>query len=305
MKVLVTGGAGYTGIPLTAALLNAGHHVTIVDNFMFGYDPILPLVSHPRLEIVKTDIRNEERPYLKHQDAIFLLAAISGYPACEANPHSAKLINVDSTASIVKGLAPSQLLIFASTTSFYGSSGKLSAEDVAVEPVSLYGVTKRDGEAIVMERSRSISLRWATVFGISARFRSGLLVNDFVERAVQERTIVLYDADSRRTFIHIDDLVAGYLFTLDHAAAMAGKVYNMGSERLNYTKREIAERICTMVPCDIVEGKAGDTDIRNFLVSFERAKALGFDCRRTLDEGIRDLIKLFRFYAPHSFIKPI
>jgi nucleoside-diphosphate-sugar epimerase len=305
MNMLITGGAGYTGVPLCAALLEAGHNVTIVDNFLFGYDSILHLVAHPRLEIIKADIRGEDRSYLKGKDVVFHLAAISGYPACEASPHAAKFINLNATISIARALAKEQLLIFASTTSFYGSSGQLSSEDSPVNPVSLYGITKRDAELEVMARENSISLRWATVFGTSARTRAGLLVNDFVEKAVQERTIVLYDADSRRTFMHVNDLVRGYLFAVDHASEMTGGIFNMGSERLNYTKREIASLVQKVCPCDVIEARIGDTDIRNFLVSFARAKSLGFDCHKTLEEGIMELAKLFRFYTPNSFIKPI
>jgi len=305
MKVLVTGGAGYTGTPLCAALLAAGHHVTLVDNFVFGFESILHLVTHPRLRIVKTDIRNEDRSYLRDQDVVFHLAAISGYPACEANPHSAKLINVDATRAIAEALSPDQALIFASTTSFYGSSGQLSTEETAPAAVSLYGVTKQDGEGIVMARAHSVALRWATVFGVSPRMRAGLLVNDFVAHAVQDRTIVLYDADSRRTFIHVDDIVRGYMFCLDHLEQMYGRIFNMGTERLNYTKREIATLIASKVKCDIVESNLGDTDIRNFTVSFDRVAEIGFDCENTLEAGIDDLIKLYRFFTPNSFIKPM
>lgn len=305
MKILVTGGAGYTGIPLCAALLAAGHHVTVVDNFMFGYDSFLHLVSHPALEVVKRDIRVDDRDYLRGKDVVFHLAAISGYPACEANPHSAKLINLDATVAIARALGRGQMLVFASTTSFYGSSGQLSTEETVPTPASLYGVTKRDAEREVMERETSISLRWATVFGVSARVRSGLLVNDFAERAVQERTIVLYDADSRRTFMHVADLVRGYVFALEHAGEMMGRVFNMGSARQNYTKREIAEIIRGQAPCDIMEARLGDTDVRNFQVDFSRVKGLGYDCTVSLEEGVAELVKLFRFYAPHSFIKPI
>lgn len=304
-KILVTGGAGYTGVPLCEALLARGFSVTLVDNFLYGYDPVLHLVGRKNLEIVKRDIRVESRDYLKGKDVVFHLAGISGYPACEANPHSAKLINIEATRQIATEIGDGQLLVFASTTSLYGSSGSRSTEDTPVHPVSLYGITKQEGEKIVMGRKNSISLRWATVFGASSRMRSGLLVNDFVEKAVQDRTIVLYDADSRRTFMHVLDLVAGYLFSLEHVEKMVGGVFNMGSERLNFTKREIAIEIQKRVPCEIMEAKVGDKDIRNFMVSFEKAKALGFDCRLGLMDGIEELLKLYSFYTPHSPIKPI
>lgn len=305
MNVLVTGGAGYCGVPLCEQLLAQGHRVTLVDNFMFGYEPILHLVANPNLDIIKRDIRHDDISYLTGQDVIFYLAGISGYPACEANPHSAKLINVTATIRMAKALSPSQLLIFPSTTSFYGSSGTLSSEETEPTPVSLYGITKWEAEKVIMERAKSVSLRWATVFGVSPRMRAGLLVNDFVEKAVQERTIVLYDADSRRTFMSIHDVVRGYIFTLEHQSVMAGNVFNMGSARLNYTKREVAETIRKLCPCEVINAQIGDSDIRNFLVSFDKVKKLGFDCVNSLEDGVAELAKLYRFYTPNSFIRPI
>jgi nucleoside-diphosphate-sugar epimerase len=305
MKVAVTGGAGYCGIPLCEELLAKGHRVTMVDNFMFGYEPVLHLARNPNLEIIKRDIRHEDTSYLADKDVVFHLAGISGYPACEANPHSAKLINITATIQIVGRLSPSQLLIFPSTTSFYGSSGARSTEETLPTPVSLYGITKVEGERAVMNRANSISLRWATVFGVSPRMRAGLLVNDFVDKAVNERAIVLYDADSRRTFMHVADVVRGYMFALDNHDRMKGGVFNMGSDRFNFTKREVAQQVRKLAPCDVINADLGDTDIRNFLVCFDKVKKLGFDCTIDMQQGIEELVKLYRFYTPNSFIRPI
>lgn len=305
MEILVTGGAGYVGSPLVKALLESGHNVAIVDNFMYGYDSVLHLVPHPRLRMIKTDIRNEDLSYLKHKDVIFHLAAISGFPACDANPSSARLINLEATRRIADSLSKDQLLIYASTTSLYGASGSESDEETPVAPVSLYGVLKLEAEKVVMQRENSISLRWATVFGVSPRMRDGLIVNDFVEKAIRERTIVLFSGHSKRTFMHVNDSVAGYLFALAHADAMGGKVFNMGSERLNFSKREIADAIGRHVPVEIVDSSIQDKDVRHFRVSFERACRLGFDCQYTLDDGIIELIKLYRFYDPRSQMRAI
>ncbi len=305
MNILVTGGAGYIGNLLAQALLEQGHKVTIIDNFMYGYEPVLHIVPYPNLEIIKTDIRNQDLSYLQDQDVIFHLAAISGYPACEANPNSAKLINLDATARIAEHLAKDQLLIYASTTSIYGATGEISDEDIEVSPVSLYGVTKYEAEQVLMQRENSISLRWATVFGVSPRMRAGLLVNDFVEKAVHEGTLVLYAGDSKRTFMHIKDCVNGYLVALDHAEQMRGQIYNMGSEELNFSKREIAEHIQRYVSFEIIDSSFGDKDVRHFYVSFAKVRALGYACKYTLDDGVRELVKLYRFYDPNSFIRPI
>lgn len=305
MNILVTGGAGYVGVPLVTALLDDGHDVTIVDNFMFGFEPVLHLVSRPNLKMIKTDVRNEDLSYLDNNDVVFHLAAISGYPECEANPNSAQRINLDATIRISNYLSKDQLLVFASTTSIYGASGTISDEETEVSPVSLYGMTKLQAERELMQRENSISLRWATVFGVAPRMRSGLLVNDFVQKALHEGTLVLYSGDSKRTFMHVNDSVRGYLFALEHVAEMAGGVFNMGSEDLNYSKRDIAEHIHNYHPFEIVDSSMCDKDVRHFYVSFKKAVDLGFECQYTLDDGIVELIKLYRFFNPHSFIKAI
>jgi nucleoside-diphosphate-sugar epimerase len=305
MKTLITGGAGYTGSLLAQALQEAGHEVTVLDNFMFGYDSILPLISHPKFHIIKRDIRHEDMSYVEGMDVVFHLAAISGYPACDANPHSAQMINITATQRLAEALTKDQVLVFASTTSFYGSTGEHGDEETEISAHNLYSMTKLEGERIVMERENSISLRWATVFGISNRMREGLLVNDFVERAISENAIVLYDAGSRRSFIHVRDLIRGYVFTLDNLEAMRGEIFNMGSNNLNYTKREIAEKIMQVTGCEIMESSVGDKDVRNFFVNYDKIGKLGFDTEISLEDGIEELVKLFLFYTPNSFIKPI
>jgi nucleoside-diphosphate-sugar epimerase len=214
-------------------------------------------------------------------------------------------INLTATSELADALEPSQMLVFPSTTSFYGSSGDVSTEEATPAPVSLYGASKWQAEQRIMQRANSIALRWATVFGVSARMRSSLLVNDFAARAVHDRVINLYDADSRRTFMHISDVVRGYLFALENASRMIGSVFNMGAESLNLTKREVARHIQKRQPCEIVDSGLADKDVRNFTVSFKKANALGFETTATLDQGVVELIKLFRFYTPDLSIRPI
>lgn len=305
MNILVTGGAGYVGVMLTKALLKKGHIVTIFDNFMYGYDSVLHLVPNNNLRIVQGDIRNNDRSYLNGQDVIYHLAAISGYPACEANPHSAEIINVDATEKIVDYLSNEQVLIYASTTSFYGKSGEKCDEDTLISPVSLYGITKYQAEKIVMQRSNSVSLRFATIFGVSPRMRTTLLVNDFVYRAINDKSLVIFDGDSKRTFLHIKDAVNAYIFTLDNFDSMKGRVFNAGSEKLNYSKFDIANKIREFVDFEIITSKLADFDVRDFIISFERISGLGYKVFLILEDGIKELIKLYSFYRPYSDFKAI
>ncbi len=300
MRILVTGGAGYKGVVLVKRLLEKGHKVTIFDNFMYGFESVLHLVSNPNLTIAQLDIRNLKESVLKDFDVIYHLAGISGMPACAANPHSAQVINVDATRSLVSYLSKSQMLIYASTTSFYGATGSECDENVPVQPVSLYGKTKYEAEKICMEHENSISFRFATILGVSPRMRVDLLVNDFAYKAVNDRAIVIFAGRSKRTFVHIEDAIRAYVFALDHLTEMKGGIYNVGDEKLNFSKNDIAQAIRKHVSFEIVDSSLPDLDVRDFLVSFKKIRSLGFGVKLSLDEGIQELLKLYSFYKSHS-----
>jgi nucleoside-diphosphate-sugar epimerase len=129
MKTLVTGGAGYVGNLLCKSLLEAGHEVTAMDNFLYGHESILNLVPYEKFHVLKQDIRTNDPSYLKGMDVVFHIAGLSGYPACESNPNSAKLINVDATRHLSDSLDPAQILVFASTTSLYENAGAVCNEE--------------------------------------------------------------------------------------------------------------------------------------------------------------------------------
>lgn len=304
MKILITGGAGYKGIKLTRALLEAKHDVTVLDNFMYGFEPFLYLTEYPNLTVEKADIRNEIKN-LHQYEAVFHLAGISGFPACAANPSSAILINVEATKLLVKNLAKGQKLINASTTSFYGRSGVACDENTAVDPVSTYGITKYDAEKIVSERENSISLRFATVFGPSPKMRMDLMVNDFTYKAMKEHVVVLFDSFAKRTFIHIDDAVNCYLFALNNYDKMKGQIFNAGGNNLNYSKLEIANLIKQKIDFNIIDSDIKDKDLRHFIVSFDKIEKLGYKPQKTIEQGIDELIRVFNFYEYYSHYRTI
>ena len=305
MKVLVTGGAGYFGVMLSKALLDKNHKVTILDNFVYGYEPVIHLLEYKNFKIIKQDIRNNLERYLGKYDAIYHLAGISGYPACEANPNSAELINVVATRDLVEKLSKDQIIIYASTTSFYGKSGEVMDESSKISPVSLYGITKYKGEQIVMEKENAVSLRFATIFGVSPKMRIDLLVNDFTYKAVNDRCIVLFEGGTKRTFLHIRDAINAYVMALEKNDKMKNEVFNVGSNCMNYTKLEIAEAIKKYTHCTIIDSEIKDLDLRNFIVSFEKIEKVGYKVNYSLEYGIKELLKLYKFYKPHLPYKTI
>ena len=294
-RILITGGAGYVGCALTAKLLELGHTVVVFDNLMSGGRGILPFFAHPNFEFVKGDVRNKEqlRETAKGADYIVHLAAIVGYPACKREPRLAEETNIDGTMNLLAVRAPSQRIIYASTGSNYGAySGGMCTEDTPLNPVSLYGTSKTRAEMAIMKAGNALSFRFATAFGVSPRMRLDLLINDFVYRALREKSLILYEKEFKRTFIHVRDMARSFAFAIDNFEKMKNEVFNVGSETMNFSKQEIAEKIKTKIPFYLHFAEVGkDEDQRNYEVSYEKIRKHGLTTTIDVDQGIDELIK--------------
>ena len=175
-------------------------------------------------------------------------------------------------------------------------SSKECTEETPLRPISLYGRTKVEAERAVLDRGNAISFRLATVFGMAPRMRIDLLVNDFVYRAVTDRTVVLFEAHFKRNYIHIRDVARAFLHGIDRFDTMKDLAYNVGLSDANLSKAELCARIARHVPgFAYLEAPVGeDPDKRDYIVSNARIEQTGFRPQVSLDDGIRELIKGYR-----------
>lgn len=294
MDILVTGGAGYIGTTLVPILLDRSHRVRVFDSLRYGVEPILPFFRMKGFDFVKGDIRDADAlgKAGRGADLIIHLAAIVGYPACEKAPQEAQAINVTGTANVAELAGKTKPVIFASTSSCYGAvADGLCTEDTPLNPLSLYGTSKAQGEQICLTRCNSVVYRLATAYGVSPRQRLDLLVNDFVYRAVHDRRLVVYEGHARRSFIHVFDIAWAICLAVDSHARLAGNVYNVGDVSQNFTKLQICEQIREQLPYVTIEADpAGrDKDQRDYAVSYSRIREEGFRANVSLSEGIREL----------------
>jgi nucleoside-diphosphate-sugar epimerase len=298
MKVLITGGAGYLGSTLTKHLLEAGYSVTVLDNLMYDQVTLLHLFGNPKFQFELGDVRDKKllQELVGLNDVIIPLAAIVGMPACKANPDLTIAVNYQQVADIVEVLRDDQKLILPNTNSQYGSSDSIITEESPFNPLSLYAKTKCDAENIMLEKGNGVSLRLATVFGVSPRMRTDLLVNDFVYKSVVDGYLVLFEAHFKRNYIHVQDIARTFQFIIENYDKCKGHAFNVGLSTANLSKLELAEKIKSHIPSLVIKQDdfKEDFDKRNYIVSNEKLEALGWKPIYDLDYGIKQLISAYK-----------
>lgn len=306
-NILVTGGAGYIGSILVPELLNNGHTVTVLDNFMYKQNSLAHVCNHPEFNIVNGDIRVQEsiKPLMRKSDIIIPLAAYVGAPICSKDPVGASTVNKDGIKLMLKLLSKQQRVLMPTTNSAYGSGDEnnFCTEESELNPISQYAVEKVEIEKALLEHGEAISFRLATVFGMSLKMRIDLLVNDFVYRAVNDRFVVLFESHFKRNYLHVRDVTRAFIHGIENFDSMKGGIYNVGLSDTNISKKELCERIQKYVQDFIfLEEELGkDPDQRNYIVSNEKIEKTGFKTKYSLDDGIQELVKGYQMIKQFGY----
>ena len=300
-NILITGGAGYIGSSLATFLLSKNYNVTVIDTLKYSKISLSHLLINKNFKFVYGDVRNKKllKKLINENQIIIPLAALVGAPLCEKNKKLAREINLKNIEFIVKNLSKKHQILYPTTNSGYGIGlkNKFCDENSPLNPISLYGRTKVDAEKIVHKFDNSICFRLATVFGVSYRMRSDLLVNNFVYRAIKFKKLDLFEPNFRRNFIHIHDVVRAFYFAIKNFKRLRGNIYNLGLSNANLSKLMLAKIIKKEIKnlkITLVKNRK-DPDKRDYYVSNRKIEKKGFKPIVNLSDGVKELNQYFTY----------
>lgn len=324
MNILITGGAGYLGSVLVGKLLAAKTQVestmgathastehdrkthelefdklVVYDNLMYRQVCLTDYAYRRDFEFVHGDVRDQQKllQYVQEADVIIPLAAIVGFPACDKDPALAEAVNFEHVKFILDNTTKNTRIVYPNTNSGYGLGlgESVCTERTPLAPISVYGQTKCAAETLLLDSGRALTLRLATVFGVSPRMRLDLLVNDFTYKAVNDGYIVLFEKNFKRNYIHIRDVALTFIYMINRYNDFVGQTFNVGLSSANLSKWELANKIKEFLPrfSIQVDEFATDPDKRDYVVSNAKLEDTGWRPYYTLDDGIQELIRAY------------
>jgi nucleoside-diphosphate-sugar epimerase len=298
-KVLVSGAGGYIGIPLCAKLIERGHSVIAMDRYFFGKDRINGFAANPLAAIIVDDIRDFDPKILIGIDAVIDLAGLSNDASAEINSELTRSINFEGGTRLARLAkeAGVRRYVYSSSASVYGHGAhERLTENDECRPLTQYAESKLQIEKLLASLSdrtfETVIFRNSTVFGLSPRMRFDLAINIMTLRAWKERVIyVMGGGDQWRPFVHISDVVRALIHGIeDDRDRVAGQIFNVGGDDMNYQIRQLAQFVRDVVSNTTVHLIPDDPDKRSYNVSFAKIRErLGFEPAVRVHEGIVEI----------------
>jgi nucleoside-diphosphate-sugar epimerase len=306
MQALVTGGAGFIGSNLVRRLLERGDGVRVLDNFATGRRENLAGLEDD-VEVVEGDLRSYERVHhaVRGADVVFHQGALPSVPRSVQDPLTTNAVSIDGTLNVLLAARDEGVrrVVFASSSSVYGSSGTLPRVETApIDPIAPYAVAKLAAERYCVSFSRvyeleTVCLRYFNVFGErqdpSSQYSA--VIPKFVAAVLAGRSVPINgDGEQSRDFTYIANVLDANLAAAT-ADGVNGEVFNVATgspTSVNAIADAIGEILGRPVEKDHRPPRPGD--VRDSWAATERApERLGWTPRVPLQEGLRRTVESF------------
>lgn len=238
-RYLVTGGAGFVGLPLVRRLASEGHEVTVIDNLSSGRErrELLP----PAVRFVEADLCDssalESAFDQAHPKVVLHLAAIHFIPECNRRPVAAVTTNVVGTSTLLQTARPRrsvERVVLISSAAVYPPSDRFMTETDPTGPNDVYGTTKAVNEVQgqlfgVDFPGAVVVVRLFNVFG--AGETNPHVIPEIVRQLkAGSTTLSLGDVKAKRSYVHVDDVVDGLVRLSQCALERGVHTVNLGSD---------------------------------------------------------------------------
>ena len=300
MNVLITGAAGYLGSSLVREVSKFADKVSAFDNLFYNQGTLVAeTLLKDNVDFFREDVNEWSETLVEasqQADYIIPLAALVGAPLCDRYPEITTETNLNWFKKLTELTQESQVIIYPNTNSGYGSTGEdICTEETPSNPISLYANTKQGAEDhLLRSHYNTVVFRLATVFGVSPRPRTDLLVNNLTKVAREEKHLTVFDGHFRRNYIHVKDICRAFIFAMKRFPSMVGNVFNLGNDSINMTKLSLVEEICEIIGSDYsVDDSRTDPDKRDYIVSSQKLYNLGFNCKYDLEYGIKEMDRFY------------
>lgn len=311
MKIVVTGGAGFVGSNLCAHLLQEGHAVLCVDNYITGSaQNIENLLSHPNFTYLQQDVT---QPFSFEADAIFHLASPASPVGYMNHPIETIMVNSQGTYQMLEQARKQNARFLVSSTSeIYGDPlVHPQTEDYwgnvnPIGPRACYDESKRLGETLTMEfyRQYHTNIRIVRIFntyGPNSQPDDGRMIPNFIMQALKDEPLTIYgDGTKTRSICYVSDLVDGLVRAMFQPGT-TGEVFNLGNPE-EHTVLEYAQtiiRLCNSSSEIIYEPSRVDDPERRRPNISKAQQVLGWQVQVGMEEGLLCTIDWFKSHIAH------
>ena len=313
-SILIIGGAGYIGTELCKILLKKNFKVKILDKLKFRNEKILELSNNDNFSLIKGDASSYNDLINASQEVstIVQLSGLVGDPACKINENLTWIENVvvNNNISLISDALKIPKVIFASSCSVYGLQDKKVNENSKLNPLSLYAKSKIESEKIFSKNflhTKTIILRFATVYGLSDRMRFDLVVNKMTLDAIKKKKISVFNPNAYRPLIHVKDIAQGIYRTIENQNLKSNNIYNLGDNKDNFNLIYLANTVKETIEKNFnmkvdIEVNSNEDDNRSYNVDFALfEKEFNFSSSLKLDSGILEIAEFIINNNNHDF----